>query len=525
MKIVKNQNLDEETLAGMTKQERDWVYNALDCCVTLEIFNHIRPNLDPVTLKTYEFSKALQAPVLEMTMRGILVDQGQRDKVVAEYTEQIERVASNLDRIISEGIGAVGLNWRSPKQLITLMYDVMGAKPIRKRNAKGQLVPTVDREALEKLTNYRYIEPLVNHILLLRDIDKKRTWLKTGADRDGRMRSNYNIAGTNTGRLSSSTSDFGTGINAQNIDRSLRTVFVADSGMKFANLDLEQGDSRNVGAICWNLFVESHGEAFAGSYLDACESGDLHTKVSQLIWSDLGWTDDPKENKKIAEQIFYRQDSYRQMSKKGGHGTNYFGTAPTMAMHLKVPTPLIKDFQAAYFGAFPVIGQADHGMDKINWHNHVRSQLRATGTITTLLGRRRRFFGRPDEDETLRAAIAFEPQSLTAEEINIGMLKLWRTNRVQLLAQVHDSILFQYPEELEDEIVPLAIETLKVWIELKRGRKFLVPVDAKVGWNWGDQVFDKDGNLIGNIDGLAKWKGHDIRTRSFTPSAKEFSLF
>jgi DNA polymerase I-like protein with 3'-5' exonuclease and polymerase domains len=96
---------------------------------------------------------------------------------------------------------------------------------------------------------------------------------------------------------------------------------------------------------------------------------------------------------------------------------------------------------------------------------------------------------------------------MTAEEINKGMLEVWRANKVQLLVQVHDSILFQFPEELEDEIVPWALNTLRIPLDLAGGRNFVVPTEAKVGWNWGD--FAKD-----NPDGLVKWKGGDDRKRS-----------
>jgi len=60
------------------------------------------------------------------------------------------------------------------------------------------------------------------------DLQKKIDILKTEIDKDGRIRTSYNIAGTNTGRLSSSFSEFGTGTNLQNIEESLRSMFVAD---------------------------------------------------------------------------------------------------------------------------------------------------------------------------------------------------------------------------------------------------------------------------------------------------------
>jgi len=502
MRII--QTADLTPSSKLTQNENDWVYNGLDVCVTLEIVNTLLDQLDPVSETTYSFERNLQGPILEMSSRGIRVDLARRDKVLAKYTAEIETLSLQTNEIIREGIG-VNLNWRSPTQLKRLFYDILNLPAVKKRNSLGQYAPTIDRDAMEYLSQYMLAEPLCIRLLRLRDLDKKCQFLRKQIDRDGRMRSNYNIAGTNTGRLSSSASIFGTGGNQQNIDREERAIFIADPGMKLVNLDLEQADARNVGAICWNLFAEKYGESFAGAYLGACESGDLHTSTCRLAWTDLPWTDDPKENKKIAEQIAYRQDSYRQLAKKLGHGTNYYGTPRTMAKHAKVPIKQIEDFQRRYFDGYPCIKE---------WHKEVKRQIREAGFITTLLGRRRCFFGRPEDDSTLREAIAYEPQSLTADEIDTGIIRLFLSRRVELLAQVHDSVLFQIPEGREEELVPWAMGQLITHIPLVKGRDFAVPVDAKVGWNWGDVVLDKEGNVVDNVDGLVKWKGQDKRKRS-----------
>ncbi len=504
--------IDTSTLAPTTplsKSDAEWVYNGLDCCVTLEILDVITAQLDEVTRNTYEFSLALQAPVLDMTMRGLRVNIPLRDKILAGYREQIKFVSGNLDRIIKEGVG-VNVNWRSPKQLQALLYDVMGLPKIWKRNAQGRMAPTVNRDAIERLSSYFIAEPICLHLLTLRDLDKKRGFLETSLDPDGRMRCNFNIAGTNTGRLASSVSDFGTGTNQQNVDRDLRAAFCADPGYKFANLDLEQADARNVGAICWNLFVDSNDDKFAGSYLDACESGDLHTTVCRMAWPQLDWTDDPKLNRILADQIAYRNFTYRDMAKRLGHGTNYYGQPPTMAKHSKVPRQQIADFQSAYFSAFPCIPE---------WHKSVHNTIKQFSFITTTGYQRRRFFfGRYNDDATIREAIAFEPQSMTADEIDTGIINLWRLDRVQLLVQVHDNILFQYREEEEEEIIPLALHALENRIILEKGREFVVPIDAKVGWNWGDCSDE-------NPDGLKKWRGSDSRTREDDAVKKKLSVW
>lgn len=485
----------------LSRVDNEWVYNGLDVCVTLEVLEAIAPMLDNVSTGTYEFSKALQGPILDMTMRGILVNQERRGRTLKLFRAEIEKLSAQLDEIIRDGIGVSNVNWRSPAQLKTLLYDVMQLPVQKKRNANGIFAPTVDREALEKLGIHLMAMPICNHLLALRELGKKIGFLETGIDPDGRMRTNFNIAGTNTGRLASAMSDFSTGTNLQNVDRELRSVFMSDPGWKFANLDLEQGDSRNLGAICWDTFRIAHGDKFAGSYLDACESGDLHTTVCRMARPGLPWTGDPKADRAIADQKYYRNDSYRDLDKKLGHGSNYLGQPTTMAKHAKVPVSEVKSFQHNYFNAFQCIPL---------YHKHVAAELKDFSALTTLYGRRRFFFGRDDDAATLRQAVAYRPQSMTGDAIDTGILRLWRENKVQLLIQVHDSILLQYREEEEAQILPWALKTLRIEHILDGGRKFFVPTEAKVGWNWGDR--DKEG--IENPDGLMKWKGGDDRKRT-----------
>lgn len=796
MKIIKTQDLTPASMALMSQTELLHIYNGLDCCVTAEVFHEIEGQLDNQTRATYEFSKALQGPCLEMKLRGILVDQSQRLKTIAAYEKDLNILKENLERIFTEGIGR-SFNWNSPAQMKELFYGILGLPPIKKRNSKGQYTPTVDRNALEALDSYFIAQPIVSHLLGLRDIAKKIGVLKTDIDPDGRMRSSFNIGGTSTGRLSSSLSDFGTGCvlptaevltrigwmeiqkivdyveiaqwdngvisfvpctvhkdvcetsmlqfkteqsqltvtrnhrvlfcdyynksyrvesaqsvcvkhqaqipiagmtigedlsypaflamlmadfsktqwgwagqfkkqrkidrffelakefgfefnehhcsregyrrffvngftdwpkewgewilkltpesadalieesrywdshdrgsgfilytasktqaewyatlahltnrgttvrkmeqglgsysdttmwcinvksrdyaqlvrkhwhvynyqgpvycpqvpssfwlvrengfisvtgntNLQNLEERLRRPFVADVGYKFAYVDLEQAESRLVGAIEWNLFHD-------GRYLDACESGDLHTTVCRLAWTTLPWTDSIADNKRVAEQPFYRQHSYRHMAKVLGHGTNYNGKPYTMAKHTKLDAKLIADFQSKYFTAFPAHQR---------WHAAVASRLLTDGNLTTLTGRRRWFFGRRNDDATIREAIAYDPQGSVADILNRGMLNLWRANICQILIQIHDALLIQYPAHLENTIVPQVLELIKVPIELNHGRTLLIPAEAQTGFNWSK--FDKDTNP----DGLRKWTGADGRVRQEQPETSKLA--
>jgi DNA polymerase I-like protein with 3'-5' exonuclease and polymerase domains len=181
------------------------------------------------------------------------------------------------------------------------------------------------------------------------------------------------------------------------------------------------------------------------------------------------------------------------MAKKLGHGSNYRGLPPTMARHAKIPTATAEHFQKAYFERFA-------GIPK--WHRWVAGQLQTTHSITTPFGRQRTFFGRSNDDTTLREAIAFSPQSATADRLNLVLWRVWyHMPQVQLIAQVHDALYFQY-RETEDEvaIIQEALSYFDIAFE-HSGHKLVVPGEAKVGWNWGN--FDP----TNNPDGLAKWKG------------------
>jgi DNA polymerase I-like protein with 3'-5' exonuclease and polymerase domains len=164
-----------------------------------------------------------------------------------------------------------------------------------------------------------------------------------------------------------------------------------------------------------------------------------------------------------------------------------------MARYLKVPVKLMENFQHNYFLAFPAIQR---------WHRWVAQQLQQHQRLETPFGRHRHFFGRATDDSTLREAIAFTPQSSTGDRMNLGLYRIWRDmrDRVQLLAQVHDAVYFQFPEHLdEQEICSQALALID--IRLKHGeRELIVPGECKVGWNWGNW------DAVGNPNGLKKVK-------------------
>ena len=186
------------------------------------------------------------------------------------------------------------------------------------------------------------------------------------------------------------------------------------------------------------------------------------------------------------------------MCKKIGHGTNYGGKPRTLSNQAKIELGAVEQFQPKYFLAFPAHQR---------WHAWTQAQLYATGTIISLTGRKRQFWGRRNDDSTLREAMGFQGQALV-DIVNRGMLNIWHARDAILMMHDHDALTVQYPEEKEDDIVPKILAQLEVPIPLENGRTLLIPYDCKVGWNKGE--FDAKTNP----DGLRDYDPNDKRRRT-----------
>lgn len=486
-------------------RELEWWYNSLDAAVTLEIHQKLsHKNSNQII---YDFERAMQGPALDMMIEGFKVDQIWRQRNIDLLVKREEIVQEKLNQL-AHAVWGQPLNPRSPDQLKKFFYEALGLPPVI-TSKKGVRSVSTDREALEKLDVYYHASPFVSLILAARDARKKLGVLRSGIDPDGRLRCTYSVAATESGRWNSRQNVFGRGTNMQNITDELRRMCIADDGYLILYVDGEQAESRAVGFI--------HGTRFDDwRYLDACESGDLHTLVTKMVWPNLGWTGDLKHDREIADQNFYRWFSYRDMAKRGGHGTSYYGTPFTMARHLKVPAKLIEDFQRPFKASF--------GFER--WWSYVKSELTLRQSLTTFVGRERTFFGRPNDDATLREAIAYEPQSVVADLVNEGGYRVWRKfcldpqRNVKILAQIHDAFLFQI-RETHLHLIPEILSTFQVPVTIN-GRTLTIPAEAKVGWNWASCETSKPvGKRIfadGNPDGLDKWKGSLNRKRTEDPA-------
>lgn len=446
-------------------------------------------------------------------------------KALKEYSEPFNPVSSSQKlKLFYHFFGSPANTTAEPYFFQPPWPKTHGIPEYKSRNVKGEYTPAVDREALEKIIKAAGDEklaatvaaPFAHVCLAISDLSKSLGFLNCKLEK-GLFKASFGAV-TETGRLASRQNAQGFGSNAQNVTPKLRHIFIAPPGEKFVVCDYAQIESRIVAAICFRLFGLEN-------YIAATESGDLHSLAASMVWPDLAWPQDftiewcikhgafPKDllkaAKKLASAPFYRGKSRRDVSKTLGHGTSYCGKPPQMSKHSHIEIKLIEHYQAVFFEAFPEIAK---------WHRWVAEQVQTVGEITTMLGRTRRFFGRPNDDSTIREAVAYEPQSVAADYCNRALLRLHNMgNKFPAVIRLskHDELVVSCKEADEELVLDIMREQMEERIMLTapngKQREWFVPAEAESGWNLGRKG-DSNPNGIGHpLDGrtrvaAAGWK-------------------
>lgn len=450
-------------------------------------------------------------------------------KALKEYSEPFNPVSpSQKLKLFYHFFGSPANTTADPYFFLPPWPKTHGIPEYKSRNVKGEYTPAVDREALEKIIKAAGDEklaatvaaPFAHVCLAISDLSKSLGFLNCKLEK-GLFKASFGAV-TETGRLASRQNAQGFGSNAQNVTPKLRHIFIAPPGEKFVVCDYAQIESRIVAAICFRLFGLEN-------YIAATESGDLHSLAASMVWPDLAWPQDftiewcikhgafPKDllkaAKKLASAPFYRGKSRRDVSKTLGHGTSYCGKPPQMSKHSHIEIKLIEHYQAVFFEAFPEIAK---------WHRWVAEQVQTVGEITTMLGRTRRFFGRPNDDSTIREAVAYEPQSVAADYCNRALLRLHNMgNKFPAVIRLskHDELVVSCKEADEELVLDIMREQMEERIMLTapngKQREWFVPAEAESGWNLGRKG-DSNPNGIGHP--------LDERTRVAAAGWKEWRL-
>lgn len=460
---------DDGKVADLKIPERQrWIYNGTDCVRTREVGEVEQQIIRDLGLEgPHEFQQKFFWPVLQCMQRGVRVDKAIR----AQFADELIHEMSLREAFFASVLGHP-LNPSSKPQMHKLFYEDLGQRIVWKRGKPGEPPrPTLDEAALKELAKREPIlSPLVRAILEYRSLGVfLSTFVNAPLDVDGRMRTSYNICGTETFRFSSSENAFGSGTNLQNVpmggedDESdlvlpnVRKLFIPDPGYEMFDMDLSKADLR---IVTWEA-----DEPEMKAWLAAGK--DPYIEIAREYYHD------PSIRKARADGS---PDPKYKTFKSFAHGTHYLGTPYGLAQRIALSVREAERAQNWYFGRFPRIRE---------WQKRFCEELRQRRFVQNIFGYRRYYFDRID-DATCRAAIAWVPQSTVALYINRIWMNLYeKYPHIWVLLQVHDSLVGQYPMHRRDECHEQLREASK--IVLPYADPLVIPTGFKTSSrSWGD---------------------------------------
>lgn len=243
-------------------------------------------------------------------------------------------------------------------------------------------------------------------------------------------------------------------------------------------------------ANCSLISVDlSAAEAWIVAYLARDENmkreladGDLHKYAASIIFQ------------KPANLITKEE---RYVGKKGNHSLNYRTSAGKLCESINkegivtVSLPQAKTYYERWHSAFNVR----------MWWAEIDDTLRKARAITTPYRRKRTFFGLWNDD-LLKEATAYVPQSTVADHMNGavqpelgipgGLLEIYRkiivpsAGEIKMIQTAHDSVVLECPKPLLSEISEQTVSILRRPLVVN-GEEFTIPVDCDIyPERWGE---------------------------------------
>ncbi|GMU73814.1 MAG: hypothetical protein AMXMBFR44_0130 [Candidatus Campbellbacteria bacterium] len=408
-----------------------------------DVFENIEKPLSPVLAKMKDIGIALDTAFLK--------------NLSSDYHKQL----SALEKKIWDRAGGE-FNINSPKQLGDVLFEKLGLKG-GKKTSTGQR--STRESELSKLAD---AHPIIPEILAYRELQKLLSTyidaLPKQVGEDGRLHTTFVQTGAATGRLSSQNP------NLQNIPiktelgRAVRGAFVAAKGFTLCALDYSQIELR-IAAIL------SRDERLVKTFHDG---GDIHTTVAAEIF-------DVQPDEVTA--------TMRRTAKVINFGIIYGMGANALASTAQMPRTDAQKYLAEYEKTFTGLSA---------YIAKAKADARTKGYTETMFGRRRQLAGLRSplpyiRAEAERQAINAPIQGTSADIIKIAMidadkyiLEKGLPERVRLVLQIHDELIFEVEDTLVNEVVP----------ELKRIMEQAMPdemrdgvpivVEAQVGRRWSE---------------------------------------
>lgn len=416
-------------------------YASIDTAVTYDLFMKFWPIVQANEKLRYVYEKILVPGTLflmDMEEVGIPISQERMSAANLYLDEEIEKakqVVYGFEEVkrFEKDTGKI-FNPNSVMQLRVVLFDYLGLNPTGKKTATGAI--STDAEVLEQLSEEH---PLPAAILKVRQLGKiQNTYISKilpELDRDGRIRTNFNLIFTTSGRLSSSGK-----FNAQQIPRDnpiIKGCIKAPAGYKIVSQDLTTAEMYYAAVLSGDKNLQ---EVFSSG-------GDFHSTIAKMVF-DLECP---------VEEVKKKYGGKRQSAKAisfgilYGSGANKVSQTVSKATGEEYPVERARQDIKQYFTKFNKLKQ---------WLDTRKSFIEQNGYTYSFFGRKRRLPNVFSSDKGIaahevRSGINAEVQSLASDVNLLGAMRTANEVREQKLDAnifmlVHDSIVAVVREDQVD---------------------------------------------------------------------------
>jgi DNA polymerase I len=433
-------DLAEITKSGKNKITFDCVdigkateFSAEHADVTLRLWQVLKARLPAErVLNVYE---TLERPLLRvlarMERRGISIDRQVLSRLSGEFAQEAASLQAEINKLAGEPV-----NVGSPKQLGDILFGKLGL-PGGTRTKTGQWA--TGARMLEELAEQGHQLP--QKILDWRQVSKlKSTYtdaLPGFVNRTThRVHTNYALASTTTGRLSSSEP------NLQNIPirtedgRKIRRAFIAAPGHKLVSADYSQIELRLLAEIAG---IEQLRKAFR-------EGLDIHAMTASEMFG-VPVKEMPGEVRRRAKAINFGII----------YGISAFGLANQLGIGREEAGAYIRK----YFERFPGIR---------DYMEATKAFAKKHGYVLTLFGRKCHYPEIGASNASIRAfneraAVNATLQGSAADIIRRAMIRMddalaAKKLSAQMLLQVHDELVFEVPDGEVEKTLPVVTKVM-----------------------------------------------------------------
>jgi len=428
-------DINELIKAGKTRITFDAVgidraseYAAEKADIVLRLHRVLKPRLAAERVLTvYEtLERPLLAVLARMERRGISIDRDVLSRLSGEFAQEAAGLEDEINREAGETV-----NPGSPKQLGDILFGKLGL-PGGTKTKTGQWA--TGARALEGLAEQGHKLPQM--ILNWRQVSKLKSTYTDALPgfvnpTTHRVHTNYALASTTTGRLSSSDP------NLQNIPvrtedgRKIRRAFIAAPGTKLVSADYSQIELRLLAEIAG---IEPLQKAFR-------EGLDIHAMTASEMFG-VPIKGMPPEIRRRAKAINFGIV----------YGISAFGLANQLGIAREEAGAYIKK----YFERFPGIR---------DYIEESKSYAKQNGYVLTLFGRKCHYPEIRASNASVRsfnerAAVNARLQGSAADIIRRAMIRMEdalakKKLSAQMLLQVHDELVFEVPDAEVERSLPV----------------------------------------------------------------------